>query len=70
MSDGRYSVSPAIAYQDAQRFADWREDYLGVRVRADRYTSGIVDVPHEVTIERSPTHTMRPAPAQPGESVR
>jgi len=69
MSDGRYSVSPAIAYQDAQRFADWREDYLGVRVRADRYTSGIVDVPHEVTIERSPAHTM-PAPAQPGESVR
>jgi ABC-type polysaccharide/polyol phosphate transport system ATPase subunit len=69
MSDGRYSVSPAIAYQDAQRFADWREDFLGARVRAARYTSGIVDVPHEVTIERSGTQTIQPAPAQPGESV-
>jgi ABC-2 type transport system ATP-binding protein len=52
-ADGRYMVSPAIAYQDAQRFADWRENLLSVRIRADRYTSGIVDVPHEVAIERA-----------------
>jgi ABC-type polysaccharide/polyol phosphate transport system ATPase subunit len=56
LADGRYTVSPAIAYEDAQRFADWRDDFLSVRVRADRYTSGIVDLPHEVMIERrSPT---------------
>jgi ABC-type polysaccharide/polyol phosphate transport system ATPase subunit len=70
MSDGRYSVSPAVAYQDAQRFADWREDFLGVRFRADRYTSGIVDVPHEVTIERLGAQAAQPATARPGESVR
>jgi hypothetical protein len=70
LSDGRYSVSPAIAYQDAQRFADWREDFLGVRIHAARYTSGIVDVPHDVTIERLGTQAAQTAPAQPGESVR
>jgi hypothetical protein len=63
-------VSPAVAYQDAQRFADWREDLLSVRIHAPRYTSGIVDVPHEVTIERLGTQSMQAAPAQPGESVR
>jgi ABC-type polysaccharide/polyol phosphate transport system ATPase subunit len=70
LSDGRYSVSPAIAYQDAQRFADWREDFVGVRIHAARYTSGIVDVPHEATIEKLGTQPMQPAPARPGESVR
>jgi hypothetical protein len=52
LSDGRYTVTSAVAHQDAERFADWWEDLLSVRVRADRYTGGIVDFPHEVTIER------------------
>jgi ABC-type polysaccharide/polyol phosphate transport system ATPase subunit len=52
-ADGRYTISPAVAYQDAQRFADWREDLLSIRIQAERYTSGIVDVPHDVTIERA-----------------
>jgi ABC-type polysaccharide/polyol phosphate transport system ATPase subunit len=65
-ADGRYTVSPAIAYQDAQRFADWREDLLTVRVRAERYTSGIVDVPHEVTIERTHGQRIQPATSSRG----
>jgi ABC-type polysaccharide/polyol phosphate transport system ATPase subunit len=53
-SDGRYTACPAIAHQDAQRFADWWEDALSVLVRADRYTSGMVDLPHDVQVERIP----------------
>jgi ABC-type polysaccharide/polyol phosphate transport system ATPase subunit len=53
VADGRYTVSPAVAYQDAQRFADWREDFISVLVRADRYTSGVVDLPHEALLERT-----------------
>jgi ABC-2 type transport system ATP-binding protein len=53
VADGSYTVSPAVAYEDAAQFADWREDLIAVRVRADRYTSGIVDLPHAVAIERT-----------------
>jgi energy-coupling factor transporter ATP-binding protein EcfA2 len=53
LADGRYTVSPAVAHQDATRFADWQEDAITVLVRGERYTSGIVDLPHEVAIERA-----------------
>jgi ABC-type polysaccharide/polyol phosphate transport system ATPase subunit len=51
-ADGTYTVSPAVAYEDAQRFADWWEDAISIAVRGERYTSGIVDLPHEVRVER------------------
>jgi ABC-type polysaccharide/polyol phosphate transport system ATPase subunit len=52
MAHGRYTVSPAVAYQDSQRFADWREDFIGLSISAERYSGGIVDLPHETKIER------------------
>ena len=52
LADGPYTVSPAVAYQDTRRFADWREDAISFLVRGERYTGGIADLPHEATVER------------------
>jgi ABC-type polysaccharide/polyol phosphate transport system ATPase subunit len=52
LADGRYSASPAVAYQDTQRFADWREDAISFLVRGERHTGAIVDLPYETTVER------------------
>jgi ABC-type polysaccharide/polyol phosphate transport system ATPase subunit len=52
-SDGGYTVSPAVAYQDVQRFAQWWDDALSFVVRAERYTSGVVDLAHDVELERT-----------------
>jgi ABC-type polysaccharide/polyol phosphate transport system ATPase subunit len=52
LADGRHTASPAVAHRDGTRFADWREDLLSFVVRAERYTGGIVDLPHSSTVER------------------
>jgi ABC-type polysaccharide/polyol phosphate transport system ATPase subunit len=52
LADGLHTASPAVAYQDAQQFADWQEEVTSVVVRGDRYTGGIVDLPHEAAVER------------------
>jgi ABC-type polysaccharide/polyol phosphate transport system ATPase subunit len=52
LADGRHTASPAVAYQDAQRFADWQEEIAGVAVRGERLSGGIVDLAHETDIER------------------
>jgi ABC-type polysaccharide/polyol phosphate transport system ATPase subunit len=51
-SDGRHTVSPAVAYRDGQPWADWREDLVDFVVRAEQYTTGVVDIPHEAMVER------------------
>jgi hypothetical protein len=53
LSDGRHTASPAIAHRDGTRFADWRDDLLSFVIRAERYTGGIVDLPHSSTVERA-----------------
>jgi ABC-type polysaccharide/polyol phosphate transport system ATPase subunit len=60
LADGRYTATPAVAYQDAQRFADWWEEAASVLVRAERYTGGIVDLPHEAEILRSAAAELYP----------
>jgi hypothetical protein len=57
-SDGRHSVSPAVAYRDGQPWADWRENFIDFVVRATQYTTGVVDLPHKSQVER----IVRPAP--------
>ena len=52
LADGRYTASPAVAYQDARRFADWREELIAFLVRGERYSGGVVDLPHETSVER------------------
>jgi ABC-type polysaccharide/polyol phosphate transport system ATPase subunit len=52
LSDGRHSVSSAVAYRDGQPWADWRENLVDLVVRAEQYTTGVVDLPHEGTVER------------------
>jgi ABC-type polysaccharide/polyol phosphate transport system ATPase subunit len=52
LADGRHMASPAVAHRDATRFADWREDLLSFVVRAERYTGGVVDLPHSSSVER------------------
>jgi hypothetical protein len=55
LADGHHTASPAVAHANAERFADWRDDFVGVVVRGERYTGGIVDLPHESAVERSLT---------------
>jgi len=50
LADGEYDGSCAVAHQDAQRMADWREDYVSLRVQAERHTGGVVDLPHETAV--------------------
>jgi ABC-type polysaccharide/polyol phosphate transport system ATPase subunit len=52
-SDGRHMVSPAVAYRDGQPWADWREKLVDFVVRAEQYTTGVVDLPHEASVERN-----------------
>ena len=52
LADGHYSISPAVAYQDAQRIADWREDFFDLTVRGESFSGGLVDLPNEVSVER------------------
>jgi ABC-type polysaccharide/polyol phosphate transport system ATPase subunit len=52
LADGEYTVTPAIAHQDIQRYADWREDLVRLVVSGPRRTGGVVDLPHATTLER------------------
>jgi ABC-type polysaccharide/polyol phosphate transport system ATPase subunit len=71
LADGRWTASPAVAHQDAQRFADWWEDGLVVSVRGKGYSGGLVDLPHESRVERGGTRDPRPAePPRAGTSTR
>jgi ABC-type polysaccharide/polyol phosphate transport system ATPase subunit len=63
LADGRHKISPAIAYRDGQPWADWRENLVDFVVRAEQYTTGVVDLPHESQIERVGSQT--PAAATP-----
>jgi len=62
-ADGLHVASPAVAYQDAQRFADWEEDAVSMIVRGDRFSGGIVDLPHETEVRRLAEPGFRPAQA-------
>jgi ABC-type polysaccharide/polyol phosphate transport system ATPase subunit len=53
LSDGRHSISPAVAYQDGHPWADWREDLVDLVIRAEQYTTGVVDLPHDSDVERA-----------------
>jgi ABC-type polysaccharide/polyol phosphate transport system ATPase subunit len=52
-AEGAYSVSPAVAHQDAQRMADWREAFMTLNVQGGRPTAGAVDIPHETEVSRA-----------------
>ena len=54
LGDGYCTATPAVAHQDAQRFADWWEDAVTFSVRGPRRTGGLVDLPHETQLERTP----------------
>jgi hypothetical protein len=49
---GRWTASPAVAYQDAQRFADWWEDGVVISVMGQGHSGGLADLPHETRVER------------------
>ena len=51
LADGRYTASPSVAYEDGTPHADWREDLLQLRVNAVVPTLGMVDLPHESTLD-------------------
>jgi ABC-type polysaccharide/polyol phosphate transport system ATPase subunit len=52
LAEGRWTASPAVAYQDAQRFADWWEDGVLVTVTGQGHSGGLADLPHETRLER------------------
>jgi ABC-type polysaccharide/polyol phosphate transport system ATPase subunit len=59
-AQGAYSVCPAVAHQDAQRMADWREAFVTLHVQGGRPTAGAVDLPHETVVTRSTSPGPRP----------
>jgi ABC-type polysaccharide/polyol phosphate transport system ATPase subunit len=62
-ADGLHTASLAVAYQNGQRWADWYEDAASVVVRAEQYTTGVVDLPHASTVERAEADDTRSASA-------
>jgi ABC-type polysaccharide/polyol phosphate transport system ATPase subunit len=56
LSDGTHRITSAVAYRDALRWADWRENFVDLVVRAERYTDGVVDLPHESRVYRIASH--------------
>jgi hypothetical protein len=52
LAEGRWTASPAVAYQDAQRFADWWEDGVVISVLGQGHSGGLADLPHETRVER------------------
>ncbi len=52
LADGRHAITLAVSHQDVHRIADWREEVLMLAVRAPRFSGGLVDLPHEVQVER------------------
>ena len=63
LSDGRHSISPAVAYQDGQPWADWREGLVDLVIRAEQYTTGVVDLPHDSDVQRAMTREAVRTPA-------
>ena len=61
LAGGPYFASPGVSHQDAQRVADWRQDFVSVRVQAERDTGGAVELPHVTELERS---DLKPAGAR------
>ena len=45
------TASPSVAYEEGTPHADWREDLLQLRVNAVVPTLGVVDLPHESTLD-------------------
>ncbi len=66
--DGEYTASPAVAHEDAQRMADWREDFVIFRLQGERHTGGIVDLPHETGVASAPG--AQRSSAMPGSARR
>ena len=60
LADGRHAITLAVSHQDVHRIADWREDVLTLAVRAPRFSGGLVDLPHEVQVERIATSGLAP----------
>jgi energy-coupling factor transporter ATP-binding protein EcfA2 len=64
LADGEYEGSCAVAHQDAQRMADWREDFVTIRVQAELRTGGVVDFPHETSVDSLQAGSPAPASKQ------
>jgi len=66
LAEGRCSASPAVAHQDAQRFADWWDDGVTFAVRGEGHSGGLVDLPHRASVDRTPAHTPGSNERRPG----
>jgi len=64
LAEGRCTASPAVAHQDAQRFADWWDDGITFAVRGEGRSGGLVDLPHEAHVERAPAAEPLSEPAR------
>jgi len=51
LAQGRWTASPAVAYQDGQRFADWWEDGVVISVSGQGASGGLVDLPHDTRVQ-------------------
>jgi ABC-type polysaccharide/polyol phosphate transport system ATPase subunit len=62
LAEGRWTASPAVAHQDAQRFADWWEDGVVVSVRGQGPSGGLADLPHVSRVDRAGASAPRGQP--------
>lgn len=50
---GDYSISPAIAYSDAKRYYDWRDNWYKFSISSTKKSAGIVELKHKISIHKS-----------------
>jgi hypothetical protein len=54
LAPNRYTVSPSVAHAGTGAdVIDLREDLASIVVHGTRVTGGLVDLPHEITVERA-----------------
>ena len=47
---GKYSITPAISYNDGIRFYDWKDDFFWFSVKKPYKTGGVMNFKHSIKI--------------------
>jgi hypothetical protein len=54
LGGGRYFLSPFVAQHGGGRYMDIREGMATLMVASERNVSAVVELPHQLCVERSP----------------
>lgn len=53
LAKGDYLISPAIAYSDAKRYYDWRDNWYRFSISSNKISSGVVSLENKISILES-----------------